>query len=136
LIGDVAIIRLLERVPGLTYLRYSALANLIVFPLFLLIPSIPVKLILPGIVGILNAGWYSVLQAGAYTALIGRSGTETTLGNLFTVFNGIMPLILGAVATAFGLTTAMWALLAGPVALLIGIPRQNRRLVEENDTHQ
>jgi FSR family fosmidomycin resistance protein-like MFS transporter len=127
LLGDVGILRLLEKVPGLVYMRWSALANLFAYPAFLLVPSVTGKLILIGIVGILNAGWYSVLQAQTYTALDGRSGTEATLSNLFTVFYGVSPLLLGVVANEYGLAATMWVLLIAPIAMLIGIPRQRRR---------
>jgi FSR family fosmidomycin resistance protein-like MFS transporter len=36
-----------------------------------------------------------------------------------------MPLLLGIVAQRYGLDAAMWFLLAGPIALLIGIPRHS-----------
>ena len=49
-----------------------------------------------------------------------------TVGNVF----GLIPLGLGLVAERFDLVMAMWLLLLGPVALLVGIPRcvKERRL--------
>ena len=45
------------------------------------------------------------------------------LGNVFGLAVSLIPLGLGVVSTAWGLDTAMWLLLAGPVLLLIGIAR-------------
>ncbi len=53
----------------------------------------------------------------------GRSGTIVALGNVFGLAVALIPLGLGVVSTAWGLDTAMWLLLAGPVLLLIGIAR-------------
>ncbi|MEM9775839.1 MAG: MFS transporter, partial [Chloroflexota bacterium] len=62
LLGDFLLIPLLEKVKGLVYLRYSALMILILYPSFLLIETYWLKLILLGIIGLFNAGWYAILQ--------------------------------------------------------------------------
>lgn len=123
LLGDVLIIPLLERVRGLTYLRYSAIAELVLYSAFLLVPSVVVKIVLLGLLGMFNAGWYSVLQGQLYTAMPGRSGSVLTVGNVFGFFGALLPLALGAAAETWGLSVAMWLLLLGPVALLVGLPR-------------
>ena len=43
------------------------------------------------------------------------------LGNVFGIFASLIPLGLGLVSAAWGLNTAMWLLLAGPIVLLFGL---------------
>ena len=126
LFGDLLLIPLLERVRGLTYLRFSVAAVLVLYPTFLIAPSFELKLIAAGLLGFANAGWYSILQGHAYTSMPGRSGTVMALGNVFGIAGYLLPLGLGAAASAWGLDTAMWLLLAGPLALLAGLPRSAR----------
>ncbi len=100
----------------------------VLFIVFLLIPGILPKLIVVCIAGILTAGWYSILQAQIYTQLVGRSGTEMTLGVLFFAFGGLAPMLIGILADAVGLDVAIWVLLLGPIALVIGIPRRGKAI--------
>ena len=37
----------------------------------------------------------------------------------------LLPLLIGILADNFGLQSAMWILLLGPIALLIGLPKKN-----------
>ena len=120
-VGNLILIPLLERVRGLTYLRYSAIAVLGIYPAFLLASSFELKLVLVALLGFACAGWYSVLQGRAYSSLPGRSGTIVALGNVFGIVASVIPFGLGVVSDRWGLDTAMWLLLAGPVALLFGL---------------
>ncbi len=122
LLGDFLLIPLIERVPGLAYLRVSVVLELLLFPTFLLATSLPLRLGALGLLGLFNAGWYSVLQGRLYTAMPGQSGTVMTLGNLAGLAGKLIPLAIGLLAQRFGLGTAIWVLLLGPVALLIGLP--------------
>lgn len=124
LLGDALLIVLLERVSGLRYLRLSALLTALLFPAFLLTPWVGPKLVLLGLLGLLNAGWYAILQAGLYDSLPGRSGAALALGNLAGLLGGLFPLILGTLAQQFGLGAALWALMLGPLSLLWGLPRR------------
>ncbi len=128
LVGDLLLIPLLERVRGLDYLRVSALIELILFPAFLLVPHGWSKLVLIGLLGLFNSGWYSILRAQLYSAMPGQSGTVMTVDNVFGLVSGLIPLGLGVVAQQFGLSVTMWLLLLGPVALLAGIPPKGKRL--------
>ncbi|MCU0502726.1 MAG: MFS transporter [Anaerolineae bacterium] len=123
LLGDLLLIPLLERVQGTRYLRVSALLVLVLFPAFLLAPGIDGKLLLLGALGFLNAGWYAILQAGLYSAMPGQSGTALAVKNVSGLFAGLIPLALGLIAQRFGLQVAMWLMLLGPIALLVGLPR-------------
>ncbi len=126
LLGDFLIIPLLERARGLDYLRVSAAIELALFPAFLLAPNFWVKLVLLGLLGLFNAGWYSILQAQLYTAMPGQSSTVMAVSNIFGLATGLLPLALGAIAEHFDLRVTMWLLLMGPLALVIGIPRNTK----------
>jgi FSR family fosmidomycin resistance protein-like MFS transporter len=123
LLGDLLLIPLLDRVQGLTYLRLSAAAELVLFPAFLLAPATWAKIVLLGMLGLFNAGWYSILKAQLYSAMPGQSGTVMAVGNAFGLVGGLIPLGLGLVAERFDLVVTMWLLMVGPITLLIGIPR-------------
>ena len=124
LLGDFLLIPLLEKVRGLDYLRISVIIELLLFPAFLLVPNIILKLVLLAILGFFNSGWYAILQARLYDSMPdGLSSTAIALGNVTGFFGKLLPFGIGLAAQAFGLGTAMWLLLAGPVALLIGLPR-------------
>lgn len=127
LIGDVLLIPLLERVHGLSYLRVSALVELVLFSAFLLTPDLVWKLVILGLLGFFNSGWYAILDAQVYSAMPGQSGAVMTIHNLFSLVSTVIPLSIGLAAEHFGLGAAMWLLLLGPIALLIGIPRQTQR---------
>lgn len=121
--GDLLLIPLLERVRGLTYLRYSAAITLVLFSAFLLVPVFGVKLVLLAALGFANAGWYAILQGQLYSALPGQSGTVVTISSAFGIVGGLVPSLLGFIAEQVGLEAMMWVLLLGPIALLVGIPR-------------
>ena len=123
LLGDFLIIPLLERVRGLTYLRVSASLLLVLYPAFLLAPYLWAKFGLVALLGLFNAGWYSILKGNLYSSMPGRSGTVMAVGNVFGLVGSLLPIAIGAISDGFGLETAMWLLLLGPVALLIGLPR-------------
>lgn len=124
LAGDLLIIPLLERVRGLKYLRWSALASLALLPLFLLAPGVAAKLFVLALLGLGNSGWYAILKAQLYAALPGRSSTVVALHSAAGIVGGLVPLALGLFAERFGLAATMWLLLAGPLSLLVLIPRR------------
>jgi FSR family fosmidomycin resistance protein-like MFS transporter len=117
LLGAAAMIPLLRRVDGLRYLRASAVVAGILFAAFLLAPGVGVKLACVAGIALVNAGWYSVLQARLYGALGGNSGLVLTVGALFPL-NAVLPLAVAALAERWGIDVALWPLLAAPVALL------------------
>lgn len=125
LIGDFLLIPMLERMPGLVYLRFSALMILLLYPMFLLVDPWLGKISLLGVIGLFNAGWYAILQGKLYDTLDEQSGAVLIVGNAAGIFGALLPIVLGFVAQVYGLDVAMWFLLAGPIALLVGLPRQN-----------
>ncbi|HJR08870.1 MAG TPA: MFS transporter [Pyrinomonadaceae bacterium] len=124
--GDFLLIPLLERVRGLSYLRLSACAMLCLFPTFLLVQSLYAKLFVLALIGITNAGWYSILKAQLYAAMPQQSGAALALNNVSGLVGALIPFALGLVAERFGLAVMMWLLLAGPLALIIAIPRREK----------
>jgi FSR family fosmidomycin resistance protein-like MFS transporter len=124
LAGDFLLIPLLERVRGLDYLRVSVLIKCGLYPAFLLLPGVAPKVALLALLGFLNAGWYAILQARLYSAMPGQSGTALALTNVSGMVGGLIPLGLGFVAERYGLGATMWLLLAGPLALLVGLARR------------
>ncbi len=123
LLGDFLIIPLLEKVRGLNYLRVSVIMELILFPIFLLIPSAWGKLVLLGLLGLFNSGWYAILKGNLYSAIPGQSGVVMALSSISGIFGRIIPFGIGLAAERLGLGSAMWILLLGPIALLLGLPR-------------
>ncbi|MBN2386632.1 MAG: MFS transporter [Anaerolineales bacterium] len=124
LLGDFLLIPLLERVKGLDYLRLSVVLELLLFPAFLVLPNLVVKVVLLGLLGLFNSGWYAILQARLYSTMPGQSGTVMTVSNVTGLFGKLLPFGIGLAAQAFGLGPAMWLLLLGPLALLVGLPRR------------
>ncbi|MEL6524815.1 MAG: MFS transporter, partial [Chloroflexota bacterium] len=125
LLGDLLLVPLLERVDGIRYLHVSVVVQLFLYPAFLLIDGYSAKLILLGAIGLFNAGWYAILVAKSYDTLGEQSGAVLVVGNVAGIFGALLPVALGAIAQVYSLEAAMWCLLAGPVALLIGLPRDN-----------
>jgi FSR family fosmidomycin resistance protein-like MFS transporter len=56
-----------------------------------------------------------------FAGTIGLVIALTSVGNVSSIF---VPFILGNIADAIGLQSAMWLLALGPIALLIGLPRK------------
>lgn len=127
LIGDFFLIPLLERVDGVDYLRFSVLIELVLYPAFLLVPGMGLKLAILGFLGLFNAGWYAILQGRLYTAMPGRSGTVLTLGNFSGLFGSTLPILIGWVAERYNLSVAMWLILLAPVVLLVGLPGRGKQ---------
>lgn len=133
LLSDLIFISLIERVQGITWLRFSAAAQLLIYPAFLLVEPLPLKLILLSLVTLLNTGWYAVLQGQYYSAMPGQSGTALSVGNLFGMVSSAIPLAVGLLAERFGLEAAMWSLLIGALALFIGLPHTTFKPVTDSD---
>jgi FSR family fosmidomycin resistance protein-like MFS transporter len=57
-------------------------------PAFLLARTTWAKVVLPGVLGLFNAGWYSILKAPLYSAMPGQSGTVMAVGNVFGLVRG------------------------------------------------
>ena len=124
LLGDFLLIPLVERVNGLDYLRISVIIELILFPIFLLSPQTWLKLIILAFMGFFNSGWYAILKANLFESMHGQSGAVLTLDNVSGLFGKLIPFGIGLAAYNFGIGSAMWILLAGPIALFIALPKK------------
>ena len=131
LLGDMLLIPLLNRVQGLTYLRFSALIELLLYAAFLLVPGLWPKLGVIALLGVGHAGWYAILKAQLYSSMPGSSGTVMAVGSVSGLVGSLIPIGIGIAAGTWGLEAAMWVLLIGPVALLIGIPSRVASLQRE-----
>ncbi|HJW83168.1 MAG TPA: MFS transporter [Anaerolineae bacterium] len=127
LIGDALIIPLLERVRSLTYLRRSAVIELALYVALLLVPDVTAKYVLLALLALGNSGWYAILKGRLYSAMPGQSGTSMAVSSATGIIGGLIPWGLGLVAQSFGLPVAMSLLALGPISLLIGLPRVERR---------
>ncbi len=120
---DGIAIPMLERFRGRSVVRASAALVLVLYPAWLLAPWLWAKVILVLAVKLSTLGWYAVLQGEAFAAAPGRSGTVMAINSLASLFAGIIPWMMGFVANRAGLPTAMVLLLAGPVSLLLFVPK-------------
>jgi FSR family fosmidomycin resistance protein-like MFS transporter len=123
LASDVVLITLLEKIPGRSIVRLSALAVTILYPVWLLVPGLWAKIILVLVIKFITLGWYSVLQGEAYASAPGRSGTVMAINSLAGIPGAIFPWIIGWSAEQIGLKSAMWILLLGPVCLALFVPK-------------
>jgi MFS transporter, FSR family, fosmidomycin resistance protein len=130
LLGGLAMIPLLERYSSTKYMRVSVIIELALFPAFLLIPTVGAKLALLGFIGLVNAGWYPVLQGRLYSAMPRLSGTVMSVTNITGFAGSLVPLALGLMAQHAGLTWAMWCMLLAPFALLVGMPSEHKSASE------
>jgi MFS transporter, FSR family, fosmidomycin resistance protein len=126
LASDIVLIPLLERVPGRTVVRASALAVAILYPVWLLVPGLWAKIVLVLVIKFITLGWYSVLQGEAYASAPGRSGAVMAINSLAGIPGAFFPWIVGWSAERIGLASAMWILLLGPVCLVLFVPRPER----------
>jgi MFS transporter, FSR family, fosmidomycin resistance protein len=88
------------------------------------VPDYGTKLVLVGLLGLLNSGWYAIPKARLYASLPGRSGAAVAVGGIGGLLGACVPLVLGFVAGSAGLGATMWILLLAPVALLVWVPRR------------
>ncbi|RPI89835.1 MAG: MFS transporter [Chloroflexi bacterium] len=132
LITDFLFIPFIDRQrDSIKFLRRTALMELFAFAIFLLIPGFIFKLIAVVVVNLLNTGWYSILQGRLYSSLPGQSASVMALGSVTAPLARFFPFMIGFLADGFGLQAAMWILLLGPAALLIGLPRRAAHLARE-----
>jgi MFS transporter, FSR family, fosmidomycin resistance protein len=123
LLGDFLVVPLLTRVRGLVYLRWSVLLILLLYPAFLLAPTVPLKMVLLAAMGLGGASWYAILQGNLYSAMPGRSGTVMGVSAIFSIGASFTPALLGLFAERVSLEATLWLLVLGPLLLLMLLPR-------------
>ena len=109
---------------AIQFLRRTAFLNGIAFIAFMVVPGFIPKIALVTLVNLFNTGWYPILQGRLYSSLPGQSASLMAIGAVTTPLAKSLPLLIGILADRFGLGNAMWILLLGPIALLIGLPRK------------
>ena len=126
LITDFLFIPFVDRQKDtIRYLRFTAFIETAAFIGFLLIPGFIPKILLVILVNLFNTGWYPILQGRLYSSLPGQSASIMALGIVTDPLAKLLPLLIGVLADNFGLQSAMWILLLGPLALLISLPKKN-----------
>ena len=126
LITDFLFIPYIDRQrDSINYLRTSALFECFAFAAFLLIPGFLPKLVIVIAVNLFNTGWYPILQGRLYSSLPGQSASLMAIGSVTAPLAKLFPFLIGFFADRFGLQAAMWILILGPIALLIGLPRRS-----------
>jgi FSR family fosmidomycin resistance protein-like MFS transporter len=128
LVTDFLFIPFIDRQrDSIQFVRTAALMEIFAFAGFLLIPGFIFKLIFVIAVNLFNTGWYPILQGRLYSSLPGQSASVMTIGSVTAPLAKFFPFLIGFLADQFGLQTAMWILLLGPIALLIGLPRRSNQ---------
>jgi len=123
LLSDAVLIPLLERFPGRTIVRLSAMVVSILYTVWLIVPGVWAKVALVILIKLGTLGWYSVLQGEAYAAVPGRSGTVMAINSMVGPIGGAIIWFVGWVAARAGLSVAMWLLLVGPISLALFVPK-------------
>jgi FSR family fosmidomycin resistance protein-like MFS transporter len=124
MLTDLLFIPFIDRQPdSLKFLRRTAALELVAFSIFLVVPGFIPKLIAIIFVNIFNTGWYPILKGSLYSALPGQSASIMAIESVTTPLAKLLPLLVGLLADKFGLGVAIWLLLLGPLALMIGLPR-------------
>jgi FSR family fosmidomycin resistance protein-like MFS transporter len=132
LITDFLFIPFIDRQrDSMKFLRITALMELFAFAIFLITPGFIPKLIVVIAVNLFNTGWYPILQGRLYSSLPGQSASVMAIGSVTAPLAKFFTFLIGFLADQVGLQTAIWILLFGPIALLIGLPRQNTNLIRE-----
>jgi len=123
LAGDAIWVAASRRLSGPTALIASAAAACALYPAFLLLPWLGVKLAVLATLSVATACWYPVAQAELYGSLPGRSGIAVFWSSAAGMAGAAGPLLVGLIAQRFGLSIALAGLTITPVAVLVILPR-------------
>jgi MFS transporter, FSR family, fosmidomycin resistance protein len=123
LISNIVLIPLLERYPGRKLVRLSAGVSGVLYAVWLLVPWLWAKIVLIVLIKLVTLGWYEVLQGEAFGEVPGHSGTVMAINSIIGIVGGGIAFLIGWVAARAGLQAALWILLAGPVSLVLFVPR-------------
>jgi hypothetical protein len=123
LISNIVLIPTLDRFPGRNVVRISAAVSGLLYAAWLLVPWLWVKIGLIILIKLVTLGWYEVLQGEAFATIPGQSGTVMATNSIMGLLGGGISFFIGWLAAQAGLPAAMWLLLAGPVCLVIFVPK-------------
>ena len=134
MLTDFLFIPFIDRqLDSMKFMRMTALFEVVSFSIFLLIPGFIPKLVAIVFVNIFNTGWYPILKGRFYSALPGQSASLMAIEAVTTPLAKLLPFFIGLLADQFGLGVAIWLLLLGPIALIIGLPRQPQHVSMDTD---
>ena len=132
LLSDFLFIPFIDRQSDSTkFMRTTALLEAFAFAVFLLTPGFIPKLMIVIVVNLFNTGWYPILQGRLYSSLPGQSASVMAISSVTAPLAKFFPFLIGFLADRFGLQTAMWILILGPIALIIGLPRRTNNSTPE-----
>ncbi|OGN94001.1 MAG: hypothetical protein A2Z71_10885 [Chloroflexi bacterium RBG_13_50_21] len=104
-------------------MRISAAVTGLLYAAWLLVPWLWAKIGLIILIKLVTLGWYEVLQGEAFATIPGQSGTVMATNSIMGLLGGGISFFIGWLAAQAGLPAAMWLLLAGPVCLVIFVPK-------------
>ena len=110
--------RLLKTRSSKQVLIAASLACMPALALWLWADAVWLSALALGLVGMFSAPMYPLAKAQAYAAMPGSSGAINALGALLVPVEMVFPVVVGVVANAFGVTTALTLLFLQPLALL------------------
>jgi MFS transporter, FSR family, fosmidomycin resistance protein len=123
LISNIMLIPILERFQGRNVVRISACVTGLLYVAWLVTPWLWAKVGLIILIRLVTLGWYEVLQGEAFATIPGRSGTVMATNSIMGFFGGGISFFIGWFAARAGLPAAMWLLLAGPICLVLFVPK-------------
>src|SRR5207247_1786538 len=106
---------LLRYMRGTRLLGWSVWIGVVSFALFLLMPYPVVKYALLAVFSFVEANWYPLGKGQAYASQPDKSGVVLSVTSLLSPITSLLPLLVGVVATQFGLSWGLVVLLVGPV---------------------
>jgi FSR family fosmidomycin resistance protein-like MFS transporter len=123
LVSNIMLIPMLERFQGRNVVRISACVTGLLYIAWLVTPWQWAKIGLIILIKLVSFGWYEVLQGEAFATVPGRSGTVMATNSIMGFFGGGISFFIGWFAAQVGLPAAMWLLLAGPICLVLFVPK-------------
>lgn len=112
------------RLDSMKFMRVTAVLEVFALSTFLLVPGFFPKLIAVVLVNLCNTGWYPILKGRLYSAMPGQSASLMAVESVTAPFAKMFPFLVGLLADQVGLGNAIWLLMLGPIALIIGLPRR------------
>ncbi|GEM_PF-25218 len=126
LAADAAVVPAADQLSSTTLLRASAAAAAVLYPAFLVVPGLGLKLVLLALLTAATSPWYTIMQAELYRSLPGQSGLVVSLSSAAALIGALGPLAVGFAAARWGLAWALAGLIAVPVTVLLAARPSSR----------
>lgn len=117
--GLVAIDFILSRIHPVKLLFITSATGALLYFIWLTISSPVLNGIILFLFGFTTAGFFPIIKSQSYRSMPGQSGAVNAVASLFTVFEIILPSVIGLVAYKFGLLSSMIIIGFGPVAICL-----------------